>query len=160
MSIINLRFDPPDLALRPATPADYPFLSDLHQQAFAALVVQVWEWDEARLEEDFRSEYTHPGRCLLLYHDQPVGSSVIENYPSFYFLDYLAILPAYQNHGLGTRFVRALLAAAARQLHPVRLHVIKVNPAVQLYKRLGFLVQGEDEYRYYMEALLKTVHID
>jgi ribosomal protein S18 acetylase RimI-like enzyme len=34
---------------------------------------------------------------------------------------------------------------------PVRLGVVRFNPALGLYERLGFKTVGEDQYKFYME---------
>jgi hypothetical protein len=43
------------------------------------------------------------------------------------------------------------MALSEQRRIPVRLQVLKVNPARQLYERLGFCVTGGDEFRHQME---------
>jgi hypothetical protein len=48
--------------------------------------------------------------------------------------------------------MRQVQVSAATRGVPVRLNVLKVNPARALYKRLGFAVVGEDDVRWFMES--------
>jgi ribosomal protein S18 acetylase RimI-like enzyme len=54
---------------------------------------------------------------------------------------------------MGAALMRQVQASAATRGVPVRLNVLKVNPARALYERLGFRVIGEDDVRWYMESL-------
>ena len=42
-----------------------------------------------------------------------------------------------------------LLSSAKSKI--VELTVLKGNPSINLYKRLGFNITGEDEYEYHMQ---------
>ncbi|MBW2281099.1 MAG: hypothetical protein JRG76_01380 [Deltaproteobacteria bacterium] len=48
--------------------------------------------------------------------------------------------------------VRDVLARASRRDLPVRLRVLRVNPARELYARLGFAQTGESATHYELEA--------
>ena len=61
------------------------------------------------------------------------------------FLANLQILPEEQVNGLGTSIIKAILAQAHDKGIPLFLQVLKVNPALHLYERPGFVVSGEAE---------------
>lgn len=142
-----------DLELRPAGEQDYAFLSRLHYLTFYAYVFQTWSMSAAELEKIFRAEYGHQQRQVVCTGGVAIGSLLIEGHSDELFLDYIAILPEFQNRGFGTRLVRTVLAQGARQGKKVRLHVLKVNQARGLYQRLGFHIYAEDDFRYYMETI-------
>jgi ribosomal protein S18 acetylase RimI-like enzyme len=56
----------------------------------------------------------------------------------------ISLLPAARGGGTGTHLICALLEEAAGAGRPVRLHVARGNPALRLYARLGFRVDGDD----------------
>ncbi len=64
----------------------------------------------------------------------------------------IALAPELRNQGIGTIVIREILDLAKRRAIPVRLNVLKANPAAKLYERLGFVRTGDDQHRYIMEA--------
>ncbi|WP_374706730.1 GNAT family N-acetyltransferase [Paenibacillus sp. J2TS4] len=69
----------------------------------------------------------------------------------------LSLLPEYRNVGIGTAFLKNLQETASAYGKPIRLHVIRSNPAVSLYKRLGFHMLGSNGLYAAMEwELIKT----
>lgn len=62
-----------------------------------------------------------------------------------------ALDPACRGRGVGTRLLRAMLRLLADEGYPaVSLSVQKANPAVRLYRRLGFQVVREHPEEYVM----------
>lgn len=56
----------------------------------------------------------------------------------------LAIMPDYQNMGIGTFLLREAVEEAARTSRVVNLSVLKTSDAaIRLYKRIGFRISGE-----------------
>ena len=66
------------------------------------------------------------------------------------FLGQLFVDGALQRRGIGTEVVKALIEEAARAGRAVTLGVVKTNPALGLYERLGFRTTHEDERKFYM----------
>ena len=61
----------------------------------------------------------------------------------------IQIHPDHQNKGYGRGIVQQVLNGAESKI--VSLTVLKNNPALQLYLRLGFKIGGEDMYEYRMQ---------
>ena len=55
-----------------------------------------------------------------------------------------------RGQGIGTQLVKGLIEEAGRAGRAVTLGVMKTNPALRLYERLGFRPTHEDERKYYM----------
>ena len=55
----------------------------------------------------------------------------------------------YQRRGIGTEVMNRLIAANVNRT--MRLNVVKINPAVRLYERLGFRVIREDDRKFFMK---------
>jgi ribosomal protein S18 acetylase RimI-like enzyme len=64
----------------------------------------------------------------------------------------LQLLPEHQGKGIGASLVRDVLEQAKNQGKKVTLSVLQVNPARQLYERLGFRVVDQDELSFHMES--------
>lgn len=59
----------------------------------------------------------------------------------------ISLMPNFQGMGLGSQILSAVMADAQSQQLPVTIHVEKNNPAMKLYKRLGFeLVEDQGVY--------------
>lgn len=66
------------------------------------------------------------------------------------FLGQLFVDGALQGNGIGTEVIKALIEEAARDGRGMTLGVVKTNPALRLYERLGFCTTHEDERKFYM----------
>jgi ribosomal protein S18 acetylase RimI-like enzyme len=70
-----------------------------------------------------------------------------------YLLGEFYLLPRFHRRGIGSRLMRRMLATADAEGLPVRLQVIKINPAKALYERHGFRVHGETATHFLMERV-------
>jgi ribosomal protein S18 acetylase RimI-like enzyme len=66
------------------------------------------------------------------------------------FLGSIYITPGMQRKGIGTRVIQMILDSARQQNQFVTLGVMKINPALALYTKLGFRVTHEDEHKLYL----------
>lgn len=73
--------------------------------------------------------------------------SVLER-PGALHLANLHLLPGHQRQGLGTALLRDLQNRAAARELAVTTQVLKRNPALRFYERLGFRIIGEQGLRY------------
>src|SRR5262249_14254217 len=55
----------------------------------------------------------------------------------------IALLPQHRGGGLGTALLSDLIDEATRAGKAGTIHVEKFNPALSLYRRLGFVTAGE-----------------
>jgi ribosomal protein S18 acetylase RimI-like enzyme len=79
-----------------------------------------------------------------------VGVFRVERREDSIFLSNIGIRPAYQGRGIGTKLIQDLLDEGRARGVPVELRVLKVNPARDLYERLGFTVTEEFETHWQM----------
>ena len=73
-----------------------------------------------------------------------------------FFLAQLFIHRPHQGQGIGTEVMRQLIAEAAHAGQAVCLDVVKINPALRLYQRLGFRIVGQEETKFYMKRDLRS----
>jgi len=88
---------------------------------------------------------------LDICRGENIGAISVERHADFIELSQLFILPQHQNKGIGTSLVRTLALEARQGGMPLRLRVLKSNPALCLYERLGFRVSSTTPERVYME---------
>lgn len=144
---------PPAVRLRPGTEADLEFLRRLHHAAMRPHVERAWgAWDEADQRRRFYDTTDARTHEIVLLDDEPVGCQWVREHDDAIELVRMYLMPAWQGRGIGTRLVAALRRRAAEAGLPLRLRVLRENPARRLYARLGFTETGETEWHVEMEA--------
>jgi ribosomal protein S18 acetylase RimI-like enzyme len=68
----------------------------------------------------------------------------------------IALLPQFQNLGIGTGLIEQIKARSRQSKIPLRLHVLLTNPGIRLYQRLGFTRIADDGVYMAMEMLPET----
>jgi ribosomal protein S18 acetylase RimI-like enzyme len=69
----------------------------------------------------------------------------------------ISLLPQYRGTGIGGAVIRGLQEEAAEHGRIVSIHVEKFNPALNLYRRLGFIETGENGPYWRMDWTPTTV---
>jgi ribosomal protein S18 acetylase RimI-like enzyme len=137
------------LTFRPITDADLPFLNRLYASTRTQELAPV-PWTEeqkaAFLDMQFTAQHAHyqehyPGAQWLVIEraGEPVGRLYIVRWTREHRVIDIAFLPAQRGHGLGTALMRDLLDEAAAAGKALSIHVEKDNPALRMYRRLGFV---------------------
>ncbi len=103
-------------------------------------------------EANFRRFWTASQVRIIRLDGTDVGWLQVVPRDQEYFLGTLVIDGAFQRGGIGTEVVRRVLEEGARRGQPVRLSVVKFNPARRLYERLGFQVTHEDDRKVHMTS--------
>jgi ribosomal protein S18 acetylase RimI-like enzyme len=69
---------------------------------------------------------------------EPIGRLYVDRWADQIRLVDIALLPEHRGAGLGRAILEELLAEGERRGLPVTIHVEYNNPALRLYRRLGF----------------------
>jgi GNAT superfamily N-acetyltransferase len=115
-----------------------------------------WGWGAAQQEvflkmqfvaraASYRAAFPGAAHTIVLRGDRLVGTLIVNHAAEEIRLVDLALLPEHRGAGLGTEIIRRLQAEAHGSGRPLRLQVLKTNPAARLYARLGFITTGSDE---------------
>ncbi|HZN15159.1 MAG TPA: GNAT family N-acetyltransferase [Acidimicrobiales bacterium] len=76
---------------------------------------------------------------VIVRDGEPIGRLYVDRTATELRVLDIALLPEYRGCGIGGAIISTLLAEAAAENVPVRLHVARGNPARNLYLRLGFV---------------------
>ncbi len=136
------------LAFRPIRPEDKAFLCELYASTRREELAQV-DWEPAQVEAflkmQFEAQHTyyeeHYAEADFLIIEEEgdaVGRLYVARWDDEIRIVDIALLPPHRNRGLGSRLLKDLLEEGAAAGLPVRIHVEKFNPALRLYRRLGF----------------------
>jgi ribosomal protein S18 acetylase RimI-like enzyme len=138
-----------DVRLRPVEPADEDFLLHVYASSRADEMALV-PWDEeqkrAFVRSQFEAQYAQYSERfpdaeydIILYRGRPAGRLWIGRTPEQIRLLDIAILPEFQNQGIGATLLRQLLAESEQRGLPLRHMVFKLNTAaLRFYQRFGF----------------------
>ncbi|MDZ7956900.1 MAG: GNAT family N-acetyltransferase [Aulosira sp. DedQUE10] len=102
-----------------------------------SLIEITYGWDEKEQKNYAQESLTDN---IVLLDGAPAGVLTISYWQNELHLTWIALLPSYQHHGLGTK----LLLHAQQETHklskPLTLQVLKCSPAFSFYQRHGFSI--------------------
>ena len=144
----------PQVSLRPVAPEDDDFLFSVYASSRAEEIAQT-AWDDGQKRAFLRMQFDaqrgeYDARFpdarydVILVDGRPAGRLWVgEDAREIRLLD-IALLPEFQNRGVGARLVRALIEEAVTTARPLRHMVFVLNTgARRFYERLGFVVFEE-----------------
>lgn len=152
----------PAARLREAVDADDAELLKLFAASRVDLLAAISQLDESQRESfmriqfearrnQYRRQYPQAHWEVIVTGDKIIGQIVVALVGDEFRLVDLALLPAFRNRGIGSAVLQDLLDEAAGAGRSVSLHVLRDNPALHLYRRLGFVVTGEDDVYRHMQ---------
>jgi ribosomal protein S18 acetylase RimI-like enzyme len=135
--------------LRPVAETDNDFLLSVYASTRAAELAQVewvegqkeiflrWQFDMQRREYDAR--FPEPDYCVITVDSQPAGRIWVGTDNEQVRLLDIALLPEFQNRGVGTALLERLMTRATNEGKALRHMVFVLNDnADRFYERLGF----------------------
>lgn len=143
---------PVNVKCRPAEASDRPVAREIHHRAFREVVErQFGAWDESQQDEFFDGEWRRHPHDVVLLDGEAVGYLAVEHLADHVFVHNVVLDPAVQGRGIGTSLLSKVLDDALERHRSVRLQVLQANPAVSLYRRLGFVEIGRSPTHLLME---------
>ena len=108
------------------------------------------DYDPVKDGAGFRRDFDPDRYRIVELKSQAAGILKIVQKPDRLWLRSIFLLPEFQNRGLGTKLLRDLQDQARALKLDLVLRVLKVNPAQQLYLRLGFQFDGDTDVSFWM----------
>ncbi len=137
------------IALRPARPQDFEYCSALYFAEMDRFIDEL-KLDRAAQVASFRERWHVTEVRLIALDDADTGWLQRRTEGDAVFLAQIFVDRPCQRRGIGTAVMQRLIAEAAAAGQAVTLGVIKANPALRLYQRLGFQTTHEDARKFYM----------
>ena len=143
---------PSTVTLRIATSADAGFVYGVLDRTIRLYVEMTFgRWAEAESRARASGHIAARRTRIIELDGRPIGIMTVDRTGTHTQLEQLFILPEYQRRGIGSKLLEDLLSEAGKAGLPVRLRVLRVNPAKSLYERHGFHVTSEEPERFYMQ---------
>ena len=128
-----------DFTVRQAVAADRDWLWQTKTRCLRAYIEQTYgAWDEDTQSARFDATFIPEEIRIISVDGRDAAFTAVRYDPDAIQLHNLMVAPEFQNRGLGAALLRQLLDDAQTRRLPVRLQVMKVNPARRLYERVGF----------------------
>lgn len=149
-------------ALRPETEDDIPFLMRLYGTTREEELKLAPDWSaeqkQAFIAQQFAAQRHHYRAYIadcafdvIERHGEAVGRLYLQARPNRLHIVDIALLPERRGQGVGTAFMRALQEAARASGRGVGIMVETFNPALRLYRRLGFTQVADHDVYWEME---------
>lgn len=130
-----------------AASSDIPYLLSIREQTMSEHLSRAGRdltTEEHMQRVLYRFEYAH----IIEHEGVRIGALKYDAAGAPVHILQLQIAPPFQNRGYGTQILKQLIAT--HQDVGVSLSVLKENPALQLYLRLGFQQVDEDILEYHL----------
>jgi ribosomal protein S18 acetylase RimI-like enzyme len=138
-----------EFVLREVTENDFAWLYNLRTKTMSKYIID--SGDQFTLESQTeRIMKGYESIKIVRFENQDIGMFKVKRDSDKWEIIQIQLLPDYQHMGIGTQLIKNLQLEASQQGIAVFLSVLKVNPAKQLYERLGFEVVQEKEKSYTM----------
>lgn len=138
------------ITLRPARTQDFDYCESLY---FAGMgrIIQELKLDMSAQIAGFRQQWELAQVRIIKFGGADIGWLQSTTRGDTLFLAQLFVDVSFQRRGIGSEVMRRLIAEATQASQAMTLGVVKINPALQLYKRLGFRITHEDDRKFYMK---------
>ena len=139
------------IALRPASAQDFEYCKRLY---FAGMkkIIEELQLNWAAQAVSFREQWALSQVRIITVDSSDVGWLQSAMQDDGLFVAQIFVDGPFRRKGIGTEVMHCLIGEAARLNQAVRLAVVKTNPALRLYQRLGFQTTHEDDGKFSMKG--------
>jgi GNAT superfamily N-acetyltransferase len=146
--------EPDGMDLRDAQADDLPFLFSLYCDVRREEVA-AWGWPASQQDSFLRMQFEAQRRSyqaaypdaihhIVCLDGAAIGHRLAASALGGMHLVDIALLAAHRNRGIGRRLIRELMDQCEARRSDLRLNVLRGNPALRLYLRMGFIETGAD----------------
>lgn len=139
------------IQLRLGKETDMPWLYQSFKRTMQIYIQRTWGWDELLQSHSFHHHLPARSFTIASLSERDVGALNLREKPDHLWLEMLLVPPEHQGQGIG-RYLLEHAQKMAQQVHkPLRLSVLKLNPAQEFYRHLGFAPAEEDRWSMRMQ---------
>lgn len=154
-----------DIVLRPETPDDDVFLSNLYTTTRDDINSLPWP-DELKAglcqgqfpaqRKHYREFFKDATFDVILMDSQPVGRLYVRISSDEIRVIDISLMTEMRGKGIGTMLMQRVLMDGDRTGLPVRLRVRHDSPARKWYEKMGFSCIADEEFNWHMQRLPST----
>lgn len=145
---------------------DLPFLRNVYKSTREEELKMV-DWSEAQkeafIDQQFEAQHNYYQQVyneatfeIIIVDNEPAGRLYLFESPKQIRIVDIALLQLYRNKGIGSKILQNLIDKTESESKILSIHVECYNPALNLYKRLGFEQKDQTGVYFYMERTPKN----
>jgi len=138
------------IAFRPASSEDFQYCKRLYFAGMTKIIEEL-HLNMAAQAVSFREQWALTQVRIITFDSSDVGWLQSKVQDDVLFVAQLFVDGPFQRKGIGTEVMHRLIGESTRLNQGVCLAVVKINPALRLYERLGFQITHEDDRKFYMK---------
>ena len=135
---------------RRANQEDYEFAEALYLETMKPNLIELGEWNEREVIANFRRLFKPDEVRIIRADGLDAGWLQTAEGDDTINLVQLHLKEQFRSAGIGSRLIRELLRDAKSRKKSVALSVVRNNPALELYRRLGFKIVSSSGYKIHM----------
>ena len=139
-----------EVCLRATCQEDRDQIFASYKATLRSYVEWAWGWNEEFQTAGFWKHHPLDEFRIVTVAGKFAGAIHIEEEDALHFVRMIFLLPEFQGLGIGSRLLRDEIGRVQESGKQLHLKVIKINPAKNLYERLGFSVIEQDNATYHM----------
>ena len=137
------------IILRPAVAEDFHYCANLYFAGIERMFRELQLNSQAQVV-GFRQRWKPTQVRIIVLDGADIGWLQSTPEDDTLFLAQLFVDAGFQRRGIGTAVMRRLIGEATHAHRAMTLGVVKTNPALRLYRRLGFRITHDDDRKFYM----------
>jgi ribosomal protein S18 acetylase RimI-like enzyme len=139
------------ITTRPATTNDLVFLDRIYTQNMQCYVELNYIWNP----DLFKSKFIPNDYTVLIKEKKIIGFFKLTPEENNLYLGEIQIKKNFQNQGIGTKLIKEIIQQNKSKYQTISLQVLKGNPAIKFYQRLGFIISIATKTHYKMQLSLQ-----
>lgn len=128
-------------SLRKANLTDLEPMMRLGHEALRPYIEGTQGWNQTEQEQGFIAHFEIDKIQIIQFEAQDVGYIKLDKTKETWFLEGIYIAQKLRGRGLGSAVLQAVLQEAKAAQRVIKLQVFRINPALNLYTRLGFQIE-------------------
>lgn len=130
---------------------ELPFVLECLEESLRSHIERVWGWFPERNREQFESWIAAGQLDMIEFDSESAGVICVEARPEHLYIRSIFLRAAFRQRGIGAWLLAQTTREAENSGRVVVLKVIRGNPALGLYERLGFRQINEDPATLHMQ---------
>ena len=138
-------------SVRKASLDDLPAMMEIGHEGLRPHIEALRGWDSVREEQGFREHFDPSYIEIIQVGVEDAGYIKLETHSDHVYIDGIYIGRGFRSKGLGTQMLSDRMQDFSDSGLPLRLRVLRTNPAKGLYEHLGFKVIDHSDDAFVLE---------